>query len=122
VSAHTRCDECRAEHARQKLTVKIVGMSGEREYCSWACLLAVAGREAKDEAASKAAWYAKVNSAREVFPAQSPVDDPLASDGQMETPRERCEHASLFGRCDLPAAHNGNHGCSAHGYPRKVWL
>jgi hypothetical protein len=84
VSAHTRCDECRAEHDRQRLVVKVVGYAGEREYCSWACLLAVAVREAKDEAAYKAAWYAKVNSAREVFPAQSPVDDPLASGGQME--------------------------------------
>jgi hypothetical protein len=77
MSAHTRCDECRAEHDRQKLIVKVAGLGvllgGEKEYCSWACLLAVAVREAKDEAAYKAAWYAKVNSAREVFPAQSPV-------------------------------------------------
>jgi hypothetical protein len=84
MSAHTRCDECRAEAPKQKLNVRKVGYGDGPEYCSWACLLAVAVREAKDEAAYKAAWYAKVNSTREVFPAQSPVDDPLASGGQME--------------------------------------
>jgi hypothetical protein len=114
MSAHTRCDKCRAERDRQKLIVKIVGLSGEREYCSWRCLLAVAAQEAKNEAASKAAWYAKVNSTREVFPAQSPVDDVSASGGQMESHSDPCNHASLDSQgwrwyCKLPAGHPGWH-------------
>jgi hypothetical protein len=43
-----------------KLTVKQHGYPGVEEYCSWACLLAVAASEAESEAANKALWQEKV--------------------------------------------------------------
>jgi hypothetical protein len=60
MSAHTRCDECRAEHTHQKLRLHSSG-GPAIELCSWACLAALAAKQGPIEAANRAMWDAKVD-------------------------------------------------------------
>jgi hypothetical protein len=125
VSAHTRCDECGVEASEQRLIVKQRSYPGEKEYCSWACLFAVAAWERPVEAANKAAWYAKVNSTREVFPAQSPVDDVSASGGRAKPHSDPCNQTQLdpIGArwfCQEGEGHSGPHRAS-DGLTEMMW-
>jgi hypothetical protein len=117
VSAHTRCDECRAEAPSQPFRLK--GSCPEVEVCSWTCLAALVARKIKD----RAIWDAKLEAS---LKAQSPVDDVSASGGQMESHSDKCKETVNSSRCDRPEGHAGKHSCEAlddfPGILRREWL